>query len=257
MEELFTTENSRLAALVHGDPNEIHKNNRFGKIIAPGLMQLQGFISMFGWKEDHLLEVILKKPVVVPNLKLDYYMIEEGTCVLKDENEVYSEARLIPAQSMPNLSKGSTAYKYSFTEEDLILNDSDWESYNLIPINSVKRIMPKAKTEILYNAAAVGVSANALVRMLKEDSSILPDLFFPVARENGKNACLEDKLCLYMGSSSSFEKYKELLLEASPIRQNIENERGIIGTISESSGLYTLEIYLTKIPLKVLNRMLR
>ena len=42
---LYTEENSKLAAYLQGDPNEIHINNRFGKIIAPGLMQLAGFIA--------------------------------------------------------------------------------------------------------------------------------------------------------------------------------------------------------------------
>ncbi|MFA5258502.1 MAG: hypothetical protein WC979_04185 [Candidatus Pacearchaeota archaeon] len=257
MTGLFTIENSRLAALVHGDPNEIHKIDRFGKIIAPGLMQLQGFLSMSGWKEGHILEVLLKKAVVVPNLELDYSIKKDGSYVLSDGDNIYSQARIFPAISMPNFSSDFSPVNYSFTNEDLTLNDSGWENYSKIPISSVKRIMPLAQDSIVYRAAAVGVGANALVRLLKENPSISPDLFFPVVRENGENACLEEKLCLYMGRSPDFETSHKFSLQAVPPKQNLDSRRGIIGSIVESFGLYALDIYLTKIPLRTLNRVLK
>ena len=257
MTGLFTIENSRLAALAHGDPNEIHKTDRFGKIIAPGLMQLQGFISMVGWKEGHILEVLLQKAVVVPNLQLDYSIEEDGSYVLKDKDNIYSQARLFPASSIPDFSSKFSPVHYSFTKEDLTLNDSDWENYSQIPISSIKKIMPPASDSILYNAAAVGVGANALVRLLKENPDISPDLFFPVVRENGENACLEQKLCLYMGRSSDFKTSHKFSLQAIPPRQSPESKRGVISSVIESSGLYALDVYLAKVPLKILSHVLR
>ena len=64
---LYTKENSRLAAYLQGDPNEVHINNRFGKIIAPGLMQLAGFIARVGWRPRNKLEVNLSEPLIVPS----------------------------------------------------------------------------------------------------------------------------------------------------------------------------------------------
>lgn len=117
--------------------------------------------------------------------------------------------------------------------------------------------MPPASDSVLYRAAAVGVGANALVRLLKENPDISPDLFFPVVRENGENACLEEKLCLYMGSSPGFENTHKFWLQAVPPMQIPESKRGVVSSVIESSGLYALDVYLTKIPLKILNHILK
>ena len=257
MTNLFTIENSRLAALLHGDTNEVHKSNKFGKVIAPGLMQLQGFVSLFGWRENHMLEVLLKRPVVVPNPELNYET-DGKTYSLKDNSQVYSTARLVKVESMPIFNNASyLSYNYSFTKENISLEDSDWLNYNMIPVDLVARIIPPKENPDLYKSAAVGVSANSLVRALKDDPTILPDLYFPVVRENGENACLEEKLFLYMGKSLDFEKHNGFDLQVSSPKESLQNERGIIATIRESSGLYTLEMHLTKISLRLLKRMLK
>ena len=83
---LYTEENSKIAAYLQGDPNEIHINNRFGKIIAPGLMQLAGFIARVGWRPKNKLEISLTEPLIVPS-KAYYDNLDLKNHYLLDENK--------------------------------------------------------------------------------------------------------------------------------------------------------------------------
>ncbi len=251
---LFTIENSRLAALLHGDPNDTHKNNRFGNVIAPGLMQLQGFISMFRWIPGYAIDVALKKPIVVPNSDIDYSLSEHGlSCILTDGKFIYAEAEVFP-QTFNTIAFPISDYKYNLVGQELGSDEiKDWKTYDTIPYNLVSRIVPQTDFLTLQKIALVGASANALAKTLRDNADYLPGLFFPDVREMGVNACLEDRIVLYMGESPN---KKEFALQTYEARQNPDNKRGIIATLAESSGLFAMEMYLIKLPVKVLRKLL-
>ena len=60
-----------------------------------------------------------------------------------------------------------------------------------------------------------------------------------------------------MGGAYNGERIKNFELGVHPVKRNPEDKRGLIATVSETKGLYTLEIYFTQIPLKTLQRLLR
>ncbi|MBS3079351.1 hypothetical protein J4218_04470 [Candidatus Pacearchaeota archaeon] len=252
MTSLFTPENSRLAALLHGDPNEVHLNSRFGKIIAPGLMQLQGFIVANGWKENCLFDINLESPVIVP-CNAVYSSVGHGGSLL-DKDKTYATLNIRPLikSDSPNVVK---SYRYSSTDRDINPETLDWRTYNCVPLNLVKRIVPETDRRTLTKIGFVGVAANALVRYLSENPDFLPEVFFPQARENGQYALLEQRLVLHTGSIG-------------PISLQDRAEIGVIGTteidsktfiasIAELNGLYTLDIHLKRIPKRVFERLLR
>ncbi|MDP2925712.1 MAG: hypothetical protein Q8N99_05050 [Nanoarchaeota archaeon] len=254
---LFTEENSRLAALLHGDPNEMHINNRFGRIIAPGLMQLQGFVAMHKWSPDKAIEVKLEKALAVPCNAL--YKCEENTSyLLSDGEKIYSRALVKDLKQIQKSGSCLQKYRYELTDEQVSLDAlRNWEDYRKIPTLLVSKIIPETDQKSLERIAAVGVSANAFVRTLKNNPLFLQDLFFPKAREQGKNAVLEEKIVLYMDQAYDGKRIEQFDLEVYPVRENPSNNKGLIATVSETNGLYFLEIYFVRIPLKIFSRLLK
>jgi hypothetical protein len=254
-------ENSRLAAMLHGDPNEIHSNNRFGVIIAPGLMQLQGFLAMNNWQPGHSMDVTLETPLVVPNSKAEYFPNTSNSGFnysLEDDRKTFSTACIKQrTKSSQFFGLVIKTYGYELSHENISLKDSDWQTYSKIPLDLVSKILPQTTEYTLERAAAVGVSANAFVRTLKDHPEFLPDLFFPKAREQGDQAVLEQRIVLYMGGSHNTKPLRRLWLNVHEIKPNPLSERGMIATVSEANGLYALEMYFLKIPKIILPRILR
>ena len=249
--KFFTKENSRLAALIHGDPNEVHLNQRFGKTIAPGLMQLQGFIALAGWKEDTVFDVDLTSSIVVPSDAEYYYSTSSGYSI-KNANNTFAKAK-IRTETKFNIQECSQSYKYRLTKENINPECLDWRNYNSIPVELVREIVPSTDARTLERISCVGVAANALVRYLVDNPSFHEEMFFPQAREDGKYAVLEEKLVLHMGESNG--ELSEITLGIAPERQI--DDKTFVASIQELNGLYTLDIYLKKIPKRVFERLLR
>jgi hypothetical protein len=264
MRILFTEENSRLAALLHGDTNDAHKNKRFGKIIAPGLMQLQGFVARHGWDAGKLIEVSLEKALVVPNPNAGYSFIEKGkSYILGDDFQTYARANIYDSR-FPEFDEGLVDfYNYSLTKEQATMSQlKDWRNYKKVPVNMVSKIIPETDAFSLDRVSMIGVSVNAMVKTLADNPLYLPDVFFSEVRENGENAVLEEKLCLYMGEcdkDKGIEKTEEqqfFQLGVYEPRYDPNNKRRIIATVSESRGIFCLEIYLKKMKVEALKRVL-
>ena len=249
---LFTRENSRLAALLHGDPNEVHLNQRFGKTIAPGLMQLQGFLAMHGWQKDCVFDVSLINPVIVP-CNATYSATENGYS-LTEQDKTYATLTMVPLKKLDPKNVFKT-YRYSATDKETDPESLDWRAYSSVPVDLVKRIVPPTDTRTLQRLSFVGLAANALVRYLTENPTFLPEMFFPQAREDGEYAVLEQKLVLYTGDVDDASLQNGVELGVMPSRE-IDN-KSFIASIAETNGLYTLDIYLKKIPKRVFARLLR
>jgi hypothetical protein len=249
-ETIFNEKNSQLAARVHGDPNIVHyMNNDFGKQIAPGLQQIMGFIAMYGWKPGKRLEVTLVNPLVVPNSLASYNEVS-----LQDDKKTFSRFSiddLLPP-AMPNSYKSSCSYE--FGGSDSLEDIENWETYSTIQLPLVSRTIPQTPRSLitLKSIASVGVSANTFVRWLATHPIDLGDLYFPKAQETGEYEVLEGKLALYMGNRGGI--ISEIELGVHPIRQ--EGKRELVATVSETHGLYSLEMHLTKMKRGALKKML-
>lgn len=128
MTKLFTPGSSNLAAIVQGDPNIIHRTGFGGKIIAPGLMQLQGLLALCGWKPGYVMEVSLKRPVVVSSNAI-YVKNDNQNYSLVDGSTIYSTATVREAAMPQRPSSWSAQYGYSLTDEKLSPDSlKDWKT---------------------------------------------------------------------------------------------------------------------------------
>jgi hypothetical protein len=254
MDDIFSERISELAARVHGDPNIVHyMDNDFGKQIAPGLQQVQGFIAMYGWKPGKRLEVTLPHPLVVPNPGVVYDEVS-----LHDDKETFAGFSIddLLSPEIPDRYKFSCSYRFggSNSPEDI----EEWDSYSTIHLPLVSRTIPETKRSrmTLKIIASVGVSANVFVRWLATHPIGLEDLYFPKAQETGENEVVEKKLVLYMGRYVGDNNgiINEIELGVHPARR--VGKREIVATVSETHGLYSLEMYLTKMKRGALQKML-
>jgi hypothetical protein len=254
MENLYTQENSKLAAYVQGDPNEMHINNRFGKIIAPGLMQLSGFITKTGWRPRNKIELGLIKPIIVPS-NAKYIKEDKINHFLVDNQNLYSNARISLSKPPKIPLSTDKRYSYSINYSTNLEEIKDWKNYNNVSPNLVSKIIPETDNYTLERIAAMGVSVNALVKSLRDNPKTLPELFFPKVRENGNQAILEKKLELYMGFSKEVDLDKFELAVHEPIYEE-KNKKSFSIWITETSGLYGLRFELRKVHKEVLKKML-
>ena len=252
-ERLYTEENSKLAAYLQGDPNEIHINNRFGEIIAPGLMQLAGFITRVGWRPRNRLEISLTKPLIVPS-KAYYDNLDLKNHYLLDENKIYSSAKIYLSKP-PRIPLSTHRIHNYFIEDDPSIKEiENWKNYSKIPINSLSEIVPKTSQYNLEHIAATSLAVNALVKELDKDKNLMPELFFPGVREDGEYAILEKKLELYMGFSKE-NTIKDFKLAVHEPIYDEKNKRNLSIWITETSGIYGLKFELKKMRKKVLKKM--
>ena len=254
MEEgLFTQENCELAARLQGDPNIFHyMNNIYNKVIAPGLMQLQGFVALRGWRPGRTMTVDLIESIFAPNPDA-HYDLEH--CY--HGQKTFSTAEISQSMDLKLPINFDHSYSYNLTKEKMLVKDlKPWNLYSTVPLNLVTRIIPGTDDKTLERVAAVGVSGNALVRMLSDSPEYHPEIYFPGVREEGTEALMVKKLKLTMGDTYNDADINGFTLGVHPLDEVPEKERDLIARVSETKGLYTLELHATRVPLRVLPRML-
>lgn len=256
-EGLFTPESSNLAAIVQGDPNIIHRTGFKGKTIAPGLMQLQGFLALCGWKPGYVMEVSLIRPVVVPS-NARYVRNDDQNYSLVDGSITYSTATVREAAMPQRPSSWPAQYGYSLTDEKLSLDSlKDWTAYTRVPTCLVRQITPETDTPIsptqLDRIATVGVAANALARALVDNKRLIPGLFIPGLGE-GEYTVLENGLHLYMGEPYNGKRIQRF--ELGIHQPDGLDDKKFTVSVSETTGLYTLKFHLRKVEPRTLERIL-
>ena len=262
-EILLTPENSNLAAIVQGDPNSIHRTGFEGKIIAPGLMQLQGLLALCGWKPGYVMEASLLRPVVVPS-NARYVKNDDQNYSLVDGSITYSTATVREAVMLQKPTFWPAQYDYSLTDEELSPDSlEDWTAYTKVPTCLVRQIIPGTDTPMsptqLDRIATVGVAANALARALVDNKGLMPGLFIPGLNEDlelnkREYTVLENELHLYMGEPYNGQRISEFKLGVHK-PEGLENKEFTV-SVSETNGLYTLEFHLRKIRPETLKRIL-
>ena len=242
-----------MAAASHGDPNLIHrKNERFSRVIAPGLLQLQGFTALFGWMPHHKINVRFETALQVPSEAV-YRFDNPNQISLIDKNITFSVATVEQSGQLPTATNASTSFIYKFLDQPL-QHAPNWNEFGAVPISLTQQLFPNLNESLTKQLSTIGVSANALVKALDSDQEFLPDLFFPPVRGYGNTAIMESQINLYMGETSQQDLSQVELAIHQPFSLN---EKELSVTVSETSNLFQLQMTLTKISTRVFQRLLK
>lgn len=141
---LFNSLNTELAALLQGDPDLVHYRkddpisdceNPYPIQIAPGMMQLLGFISHYSWQPGHLIDVRLHEKLVVPNPDAKYHVndgkIDLNVLTKRNDTRPFSSAELSynPTTSVSSFLTGT--YEYELINDVLDADKlKDWENFS-------------------------------------------------------------------------------------------------------------------------------
>ncbi len=254
MPEIFTSLNTEMAAILGGDPNSIHyRDNKFGTQIVGGLHQLAYALTQTGWKPGHQIEVKFLLPIKLPTAAA-FYLTKDGFVFMGEAGQVLTSGELtLIAEAFPaNPSSYAYSCSYAITDDEIPVDAmKDWKNLSRLPRSAARETLQSGSITDL--CLAVALQANTLARFLHEQKTVLPELYFPGVRE-GDTGVLESKLVLRMYDAPS--QLDSLTIGAAPPRESPESKRNFVLNIG-AGNIYSAEMHLARIPLRVLQRMLQ
>ncbi len=255
MPEIFTSLNTELAAILGGDPNSIHyRKNSFDTQIVGGLHQLAYALTQTGWKPGHQIEVKFHLPIKLPTAAT-FHLIKDSFVFRGEAGQVLTSRELTPiAEAFPaNPSSYAYSCSYAITDDEIPVDTlKDWKNLNRLPRSTAREILQSGSITDL--CLAVALQANTLARFLHEQKTVFPELYFPGVRESGDTGILESKLVLRMYDAPS--QLDSLTISAAQPRESPESKRNFVLNIG-AGNIYSAEMHLARIPLKVMQRMLQ
>lgn len=255
MPEIFTSLNTESAAILGGDPNSVHyRENSFGTQIVGGLHQLAYALTRTGWKPGHQLEASFHLPIKLPSAAA-FYPTKDGFVFRDEAGHVLTSGALTPTEKAFALSNPGCAYScsYEITDDEIPVDAvRDWKNLDRLPRLTARETLQAGSITDL--CLAVVLQANTLARFLHGQKTIFPELYFPGVREGGNTGILESRLVLQMHDAPS--RLDSVTISASLPFESAESKRSVVMRTG-AGGVYSAEMYLTKIPLQVLQRMLR
>ena len=189
MNNLFTPLNVELAAIVCGDPNDIHyRSNPHDLQIAAGLHQLVIALDRVNAKKGHTLSVTFRRPIYVPGGA--GFASDGDSFSFRNDKSVLAEGTICTTRSPEPKESIMKVGIYSIADTSPTGYDRDsWENSTTIPRDALRQILPS--TETTDFSIAVLRSINPFIRAMKDDRTLLREVSFPCAREEGSLAVLE------------------------------------------------------------------
>lgn len=259
MAEFFTPLNVEQAAIIGGDPHDIHyRQNSLGFQIVGGLYQLTLGLLQTGWKQGHQIELRFHKPITLPT-SASYHTTLSGF-ELCDEKTTFTIGTVTPTKLGVREQVWAYSCRYAVSDKEIAIADVqvNWKNLQDVSGKAMLQVLPPGSYSepFLLALLAVNLQANTLVRYFNEHREVLPLLHYPGLRE-GSESVLETKLTVLMEQPlSSLDAFT--IYAAEP--QAVPGSRREIVLAVKAEGapsgsvLYSGEMQLTRMQRRALER---
>lgn len=243
MNNLFTPLNVELAAVVCGDPNDIHyRRNTYDLQIAAGLQQLVIALDRVNPEKGKTLRLTFKRPIYIPGGA--GFFSDGDSFSFRNDKRVLTEGTVCTSLS-PEAKKShlKTSIYYIADTSPPGYEWHLWENTTTIPRDVMHQILPNTQTTDF--SIAVLRSINPFIRAMKEDRTLLPELSFPCARKEGSLALLETGISLDVHGART-QKFNTFTVKG--YKPQIIGPQKTAVYCAEVKDLYTIHIGMNFLP---------